>query len=414
MTYIEFFDKTASENLCACLTFVPERVIFLGEDAQLMQQHLAAYQRIFAHRGYEIQCLCKTVSQSNLRQAVALLTQIVEQYDDCVFDITGGEEILTFALGMVCARYPEKQIQIHKLHLGSDSVCAYQTDGTTRHYPVPRLTVAENIRMYGGEVAYGTPTMEKTAVWQMDEAFRCDLELLWQACKEDVRLWNTQVGILGAIESVGQVSGNGLTTRAQRQELAKHPLFRKTRYQRAGHLLGFLLTNGLLAQFRETEDAVVVSYKNQQVKKCLTKAGLALEMKVYNTAREAVDDAGQLVYHDVQNGVVIDWDGQISQGFQTENEIDVLMMHRMVPVFVSCKNGIVNVEELYKLNTVAERFGGPYAKKVLVATALGHMGNGGQHLRQRAADMKIEILENVQALTEAEFAQAIQNLWKNG
>jgi len=31
MTFIEFFDKTCVENICACLSQIPERVIFLGD-----------------------------------------------------------------------------------------------------------------------------------------------------------------------------------------------------------------------------------------------------------------------------------------------------------------------------------------------------------------------------------------------
>ncbi len=61
------------------------------------------------------------------------------------------------------------------------------------------------------------------------------------------------------------------------------------------------------------------------------------------------------VYDDALNGVVIDWDGEfhdeeVEDLYDTENEIDVLLMHDIVPVFVSCKNGIVTSEELYKLD----------------------------------------------------------------
>ncbi|MBQ3004644.1 MAG: hypothetical protein IJD88_01815 [Clostridia bacterium] len=67
-------------------------------------------------------------------------------------------------------------------------------------------------------------------------------------------------------------------------------------------------------------------------------------------------------------GVVIDWDGKLhdentEKVLDTENEIDVLMMHGVIPVFVSCKSSSVDSNELYKLNTIAEKFGGPYAKK---------------------------------------------------
>ena len=32
MTYIEFFDKIASENISACLTYTPDRVIYIGDN----------------------------------------------------------------------------------------------------------------------------------------------------------------------------------------------------------------------------------------------------------------------------------------------------------------------------------------------------------------------------------------------
>lgn len=109
---------------------------------------------------------------------------------------------------------------------------------------------------------------------------------------------------------------------------------------------------------------MTITYKNEQVKKCLNQAGQALEMKVYVTA----------------NGL-IDADG--------------------VPVFISCKNGIVTADELYKLSTVAERFGGQYSKKVLVVTALESLGEAGNYLRQRTKDMNIRLIEDIRDLDDA-------------
>jgi hypothetical protein len=107
---------------------------------------------------------------------------------------------------------------------------------------------------------------------------------------------------------------------------------------------------------------IIVSYKNEQVKKCLTKAGQALEMKIYTTAKALLDKDGVPFYDDTLNGVVIDWDGEfhdesVEDIYDTENEIDVMLMHDVVPVFISCKNGTVTSDELYKLNTVADHYG---------------------------------------------------------
>ena len=83
-----------------------------------MKKHISNCQKVFADRGHNIEFLFKTVSKSNLDNAVELITEIVEAYDDCVFDITGGEEILTLALGIVYSKYPEKytnsQVQLKK------------------------------------------------------------------------------------------------------------------------------------------------------------------------------------------------------------------------------------------------------------------------------------------------------------
>ena len=104
MTYIEFFDKVSSRNICACLSFAPERVVLIGHKAKLMEKHKQRYERLFSDRDHSIEFTYKTVSQSNLDNAVSVISQLVEEYEDCVFDITGGGEILLLALGMVCSQ----------------------------------------------------------------------------------------------------------------------------------------------------------------------------------------------------------------------------------------------------------------------------------------------------------------------
>ncbi len=417
MTYIEFFDKTAAENISACLTYAPERVIYIGDDSKLIQKHIENYKRVFSDRGISIEFLYRTVSKSNLQRSVEVLSELVETYDDCVFDITGGEEILTLALGVVYDRYPGKNIQIHKFNLRNNAVYDCDKDGTTIYRDPPTLSIEENVRIYGGDIIYGSINEDNTYKWDMSPDFINDIELIWNVCKGDVRYWNMQIGILEAIEKVGSVSEDGLTTVAKLDTVKTYLVQHKSKYKPAHGILNYLAKNHLITLFDDSdEETVTVSYKNAQVKKCLTKAGQALEMKVYSTARGIVDKEGVPVYDDALNGVVIDWDGkahdeETEDVYDTENEIDVLLMHDVVPVFISCKNGVVTSDELYKLNTVAERFGGKYSKKVLVATSVSNMGETGKYLRQRADDMNIKVIENVQEFDDAEFAKKLKNLW---
>ena len=181
---------------------------------------------------------------------------------------------------------------------------------------------------------------------------------------------------------------------------------------------------GLLKDYSVDDDSFSFTYKNEQVRQCLTVAGKVLEMKVFSAALDAREKDGSKTYSDVMNGVFIDWDGEINinpYSFDTENEIDVMIMHGMIPVFVSCKSGYVEKGELYKLNAVATRFGGKYAKKVLVATSLDN-SDYANHLRQRAGDMGIRLVEGYSHngkhkdfvnMNDDEINRVIRSLWLN-
>ena len=416
MTYIEFFDKIASENICACLTYAPDRVVYIGDSAKIMKAHIANYEKIFSGRSQKIEFSYKTVDKSNLDRVVRLLTELVETYDDCVFDITGGEELLIFALGIVYAQHPDRNIQIHKLNLRNNTIYDCDKDGRTIYRETPTLSVEENIGIYGGKVVYGSLDEEKTYRWDLTEEFLLDAERIWSICKKDVRWWNVQIGIFEAAETVGNISDDGLTVTVSHAALQQYLQRDGMKYRKSNRIINELYRYGLITYFDdEHETTFSVSYKNRQVRKCLTKAGQALELKVYLAAK-AVQDGGVPVYDDVINGVVIDWDGELhdetlEEVYDTENEIDVLLMHDVVPVFISCKNGIVTSDELYKLNTVAERFGGIYAKKVLVATAIDSLGEAGKYLRQRAKDMNIRLLDDICELDDAELLRKMKSLW---
>lgn len=191
-----------------------------------------------------------------------------------------------------------------------------------------------------------------------------------------------------------------------------------TEYEEAKEILNLLLNDGLLKSFSDDGKKISLAYKNEQVKKCLLKAGQVLEMKVLSLAKRVTDEEDRAVYCDCVNGAVIDWDGEfhderVESEVDVENEIDVLLMHGIVPVFVSCKNGRFDSDELYKLNTVSERFGGPYAKKVIVTTALSGFGKDEKYIRERAEEMGIRIVDDIHLSDDEENMRKIKSFWSN-
>jgi hypothetical protein len=188
---------------------------------------------------------------------------------------------------------------------------------------------------------------------------------------------------------------SNLKMSVERNEISGEPNFSQ-------ELLAELEKCGAIKNLRLGSQVSFV-FKNKESLRCLTKAGQLLELLVAVTADELS------IYNDVKTGVFIDWDGIVFEDNRAdvENEIDVVLMDGMVPVFVSCKNGSVDADELYKLAVVSERFGGKYAKKVLVTTRLDELGYKAEYIRLRAKDMGIRIVENFDEMSGKELCDAV-------
>ena len=397
MTLIEFFEKDAIENICSSLASIPDRVVFLiGDDFEKKQKRINNnYKEIFYKRWGKdtVELVSLKINKNNIQEMIEKISSLVEKYGDCTFDLTGGEDLYLFATGVVAERYKDRNIQMHRFNIRNNTVIDCDQDGNIISTENPfALSVEENVLIYGGDIVYDSDEKGKTYVWDMNDDFKNDINKIWNVCRRNVRLWNT---LIGAFKAAHEVSGysEDLTCSVPVIKVIE-TLERKggafiLNEKVSERILCELCNAGLLKDYFFDEEEFCVTYKNAQVKRCLTVEGQALEMKMFLVA---LDDCKE-TYNYVMNGVHIDWDGKRDESeFDTENEIDIMMMHGMVPVFVSCKNGSFDSNELYKLNTVATRFGGKYAKKVLLATALDN-SDASNFLRQRARDMGINLIE---------------------
>lgn len=424
MTLIEFFEKDAIENICSSLTKAPDRVILIGDKLKLMQRHAENYKVILSSRGMDIEFICRAVNKNKMQTIIDALSMFVEQYDDCVFDLTGGEDLYLVAAGIVSERYKDKNIQMHRFNIRNNTIIDGDEDGKTiLENEAPTLSIEENIRIYGGDIVYDENREDTTFRWDMTPDFKRDIDAMWDICRQDARLWNTQICVFEAAERLSGYTED-LEINVPTEHLKDAVRRNGGTYVVIRRIMDGLYNAGLLKEYSADDDIFSLTYKNEQVKYCLTVAGQVLEMKVFLAALDIQEKDGSKTYNDVMNGVFIDWDGDINTdqySFDTENEIDVMMMHGMVPVFVSCKNGYIDKDELYKLNAVATRFGGKYAKKVLVATSLDN-SDFSNYLRQRAEDMGIRLVEGYSHngkykdfvdMDDVEINRVIRSLWSN-
>ena len=409
ITYIEFYDKNAIENLCACLTNLPEQMVLVGIDEAELDRNIAIYESVFQERGQNIIFNKEILSSWEPCEILPMLEKIVEKYDDCVFGITGGEESIIYALGIIKERYSkEKNIQVHRISIQDNVVHDCDMDGKTIENHTPALSVDENVAIYGGKVLYGNVDEDLTYEWEMDDTFETDLENMWDICKTYFKPWNKQIGAFKEIHENGIEKNKGLTLEAS-------PVEDKPYYMNP-NVCRELQLAGLVKVTVASDKSVTLVFKNQQVKRCLMQEGMVFEMKIYKTMRSLVNDDNQPLYNDVVNGVQIDWDGKLAdegkEYCNTKNEIDVFAMHNMIPIFVSCKNrDYVEADELYKLNTVAGRFGGKYAKKVLIIRKFASKKIE-EMIVQRAKDMGIQIIYGDVIGDEEKLKARLENVWK--
>ncbi len=415
MTAIEFFDKTPLDNVVCVLTTVPDKIIFIG-DGKEMRRFAPVYQSFLDKRGLAVELEYRSVPRTSLSRLVEELSAIAETEESCVFDLTGGDDLSLVAVGMVYQKYKDtKSIQLQRLNVRNGVLSDCDDDGILCGTGNPTLTVEESIGLHGGVVRYEEDGHVGTYAWEITRDFEMDVELLWSVCREDPGLWNVQAGVLGGMNAFLMDEDDPLSIEVELGTLQEYLAKKGTAYTEVNGLLRFLNSYGLIEDLEDDGNRLVFAYKNEQVKRCLTKAGTVLELKVFLTARRLTGKDGQAWYTDSMNGVFIDWDGDLHQRADaekdTENEIDVVLMQGLRSVFVSCKNGYVDDDELYKLDAVTNRFGGKYAKKVLVATYLGKVDEDSkEHFRQRASDMKIHLVDGVHELDDAQFDRMVKNL----
>lgn len=414
MTLIEFYDRAPIENIISSIAVKPAKVVFIGGEKRMIKQgeQLEKFCRL---KSYNIEFSYVKVNKYDLWGIVDRLCDIIESEDECAFDLNGGDDLSLVAMGIVYQMYAQKgrHIQMHRYNINSGIVSDCDRDGKVLPIPHQCISVDDNILLHGGAIRYQNKELGKdgTVKWNIDSEFKNDVRAMWDICKRNPSKWNLLAGRLSELEHRSGNVDEICSISVEQSPNMKENIVAKV--ESVVPLLYRLSQSGLIRNLRSGRREIAYEYRNELIHNCIKKAGTVLELMVLVLASEAVDKEGKPKYNDAMSGVCIDWDGEFGggdYGIDVENEIDVFLMRGLVPILISCKNGMADIDELYKLSTVANRFGGPYAKKVLVATHINKSIKSQTAFRLRAEEMNIELISNVHKLTDEEFASKIKNL----
>jgi len=399
-TLVELFDGCQIENVIAGLRFQPEKIVFVGFKEIMTKKKTNALCKFFELRGLNIQFEFEIVGRYDFKSIVDKLNFVVDNNPDCHFDLTGGKELVLTAMGVVSAlrNVPMFQINVRTGDIIRVSNCEEIIE-TEKNV----LKLSEAIALNGCSIIY---TEGDDFEWDLTNDFLRDIETIWKISSRNCGLWNRQSNVFESFERLGKINEKFVVSaNIKHMKEGKHDVLLNNR------IIGELIKAGLILDYAQNEEIITFRYKNAQVHQCISKAGNILELYAYVLLKEITVENPEY-YDDMDIGVYIDWDGIIhddtTEERDTKNEIDIMLMRDLVPLFVSCKNGEVKKEALYELATVAERFGGKYAKKYMLTTYICSDPESRKYILQRAKDMNITIIEGLEKMKREEIKTTLR------
>ena len=372
-TLIELYDHEAIDNILAVLAFEPKRVIYIGQKKAMTPFVQKNLRQLAANRGLSVAMDFVSVNVSSFSDIQKTLETIAKRYPNCVFDATGGTDLLLLAVGIFCYQHG-----FPVFHFNNDNlVPVINCDLSSLNRKPVKFSTADIFLLHGGlfwRHGHFTDDMDS-------EEMQEDVMAVWKVFLRHQKNWSKQVTYLQQVSQPETVSSNNLIINAPVS--AKVHLGSLAYCDRS--ILNDLHDIGLIQDLSFQNNRIRFSYKNDTIRRCLCDAGIWLELYIYVLAKQ-MD-----CFDDVQMSVIVDWDGDTSAAVNTINEIDVVLVKGTASLFISCKIGVPNVLAVNEIDTLTRRFGGKRAKPVLITTA--SLSRQSPAIAQRAADMDVAVLE---------------------
>ena len=331
---------------------------------KLLKESLSKY---FEHRGCPVKLTVVPVSLLDAAKVEKQLRNILETHEDCAIDISGGTDASLFAAGAACGDTPVFTYSRRK-----NAFFEIQNAPFARNLPCSVTLDAKScFLMAGGTLLPGREDNDelRNKLPQIDQ--------IYNVFRKYRRVWRRQVGYFQAISSAEPVE-----LRAEGPKTVKVDHGRVTADEA---MLKEISAAGLIRNLQIGMDSISFDFPDDMVKFWLRDIGAVLELQVYS----ACLDAG--CFDDVVLSAVVNWEGGSTQRNAVTNEIDVVAIKGIQPVFISCKTSDIRTEALNELEVLRDRFGGKGSRAIIVTSAPASRNRA--LMRMRAAELNIEVIE---------------------
>lgn len=367
-TLIELYDEMPIENVLGTEMFQPrETIIICPPEVEANRTLRKSMRQYFEHRGCPVRLTFVPVSMVDAVKVERVLREILEARQDCAIDISGGTDAALFAAGAVSGATP-----VYTYSRKKNCFFEIRNAPFARSLPCTiRLDALSCFLMAGGTLLPGrednAALMERLPM----------IDPLFDIFAAHRKAWNRQISYIQKISSAepGVLQAEGrLTEKAGNKHVSVDT-----------QLLADLAEAGLIVDFEMNAQTVRFSFPDETIRFWLRDIGAVLELQVFRACLAAG------CFDDVVLSAVVNWQGGSSQRDGVTNEIDVMAVHGIQPVFISCKTSEIRTEALNELAILRDRFGGKGSRAMIVTSALATRNRA--PMRRRAAELRIEVVE---------------------
>ena len=367
-TLIELYDTSPIRNVLSTVMFRPQEMILIcpPEVAEDPSQK-RSLRDFFAYLNCQVKLTLIPVTLLDAGKTERVLREVLESHQDCAIDIAGGTDASLFAAGVASGNTPVFTYSMRKNTFFEISNAPF-----ARNLPCDvRLDVCSCLMMAGGTLLPGRA--ENAGLADMAE----QIDRLFKVYSTFRPQWNRQISYIQKISSSepGILEASGLLTKkAGNKNVDADPEF-----------FGALEQAGLILNLRQTDESIFFRFPDETVRFWLRDFGAVLELQVFRACRAAG------CFDDVVLSAVVNWQsGKINRDSVT-NEIDVMAVQGIQPVFISCKTCEVHTDALNELAILRDRFGGKFARAILVTSGITEKTR--EPVRRRADKLGIELVE---------------------
>lgn len=374
MVGIDFFDVDVINTLIPIFSMHPDKeyLVYDKKDANSIEPITKAIKK---RENQQIEVVAVPVDSDDFSDIEKALDNILqeEQNQSVYIDLTGGSELMNacgYKLGM--------QYNVQLLHVNFKNMKIFDIKKGEVIGSAADVTLSDYLEGIGAKRlidSHHVPSEEEYP----------ELKALAEVIFENIDAWKS---LNKKIKARPKTYTDGIPKipYKKNEEIIVQKLLKK----------GYLIDEKKRYKFRD-----------EKAKEFIITLGIWLELYIYIIAKENFGDA--------ELGVVIDWNNRDGREGK-DNEIDVVLMYKSIPVFISCKMTKPSALDVSEVGFLSKRLAGQRGQAILATTEkikeIGNEKTKGIHYRMK--EMHVGCIETEEFYTKPDKEVMLEALHSIG